>query len=64
MEPFGGVVDFEGGDPFDPLVAAPTGGDEAEGEAVAVGEGFIADGCGQEEFIGFVEREAAGVAGD
>ena len=63
LEPFGGVVYIEGGDPLDPLVATPSGGDEAEGEAVSVGERFVADGGGEEQLFGFVDGEAAVVAG-
>ena len=46
LEPLAGVVDFEGGDPLDPLVTASAGGDESQGKAVAVGEGLVADGGG------------------
>ncbi len=64
LEPLGSVVYFEGGDPLYPLVAATAGGDEAEGKAVAVGEGFVADDGGQQKLLGFVNGESAGVAGD
>ena len=64
LEPLGGVVDFEGGDPLDPLVASSTRGDKSEGEAVAVGEGFVADDGGQHQLFGLVDGEAAGVASD
>ena len=63
LEPLAGVVDFKGGYPFDPLVASSVGCDEAEGEAVAVGDDFVADGGGEEKLFGFVYGEAAVVAG-
>lgn len=34
---FGGWVEVDVGDPFDPIDAALAGGDKAEGKAVAVG---------------------------
>ena len=47
LEPLAGVVDFEGGHPFDPLVAASSGGHQPEGEAVSMGQCFVADGGGE-----------------
>ena len=64
MEPLAGVVDFEGGHPLDPLVAAAAGGHEPEGEAVSMGQCFVADGGGEKELVGLVDGESSGVAGD
>ena len=64
MEPLAGVVDFEGGHPLDPLVAASARGHEPEGEAVSMGQCFVADGGGEKELVGLVDGESSGVAGD
>ncbi len=47
LEPLAGVVDFQGCHPLDPLVAAAAGGHEPEGEAVSMGQCFVADGGGE-----------------
>ena len=64
LEPLAGVVDFEGGYPLDPLVAASARGHEPEGEAVSMGQCFVADGGGEKELIGLIDGESSGVSGD
>jgi hypothetical protein len=50
--------------PLDPFEAAFVGDDEAQGRAVAVGEGLARHMVGEEHGMGFGQGKAACVTGD